>query len=335
MAAHWIDYWCNAFTPDRRALWDAAIEAQGIPLKVRRDETDSFADAETILARMNELSIATLILPSGEVPIGAGPTEYERFTTAFDDVLKLAEAHPGRFVGELTIDPSRGSAGIERTRKALEHECFVALHIHTHSCNRRFDPLRFLSRSHDVNIQKQSAVVGREAHFSRTQQCVLGGELHAVEACRDVRTAHAELSGEDIVRRPSGWGMGEDLFIRLVEGGRVMNRFQDDLLTIHAKEVIAAVVTVAKHESALAVAGLRDEPERYPIVAPCGISRDHHRMVVVELVPVGLCQRCLTVTGNDPPRPLRCDAGPKRRHGPVALGSRLRQIMVFGMRADN
>lgn len=139
MPAGWIDYWCNAFTEDRRALWDAAIEAQGIPLKVRRDETDSFASAATMLERMDELGIATLVLPSGEVPPGAGPTEYERFTTTFEDVLKLAEAHPGRFVGAVTVDPTEGIAGVARARAALAHEAFVAIQIHTHSWDRPFD----------------------------------------------------------------------------------------------------------------------------------------------------------------------------------------------------
>jgi len=34
-----VDYLCNAFTPDRLAAWDQAIEAQGVPLKIRRDES--------------------------------------------------------------------------------------------------------------------------------------------------------------------------------------------------------------------------------------------------------------------------------------------------------
>jgi predicted TIM-barrel fold metal-dependent hydrolase len=73
------------------------------------------------------------------VPPGAGPTEYEPFTTRFEDVLKLADLHPGRFTGEITIDPSRGFAGVRRAREALSHDCFVAVHIHTHSWGRPFD----------------------------------------------------------------------------------------------------------------------------------------------------------------------------------------------------
>ena len=34
-----VDYLCNAFTPDRESVWDDAIAAQGVPIKVRRDPT--------------------------------------------------------------------------------------------------------------------------------------------------------------------------------------------------------------------------------------------------------------------------------------------------------
>ncbi len=58
-----VDYWANAFTPDRRTLWHGAIADQDIPLKVRSSDDDSFADAETMVARMDALGIDTLVLP--------------------------------------------------------------------------------------------------------------------------------------------------------------------------------------------------------------------------------------------------------------------------------
>ena len=60
----WIDYWCNAFTPDRKAIWDASIASQGIPLGLRTDPEDSFAEPEPMVARMDELSVDTLVLPT-------------------------------------------------------------------------------------------------------------------------------------------------------------------------------------------------------------------------------------------------------------------------------
>ena len=68
-----IDYWCNAFTPDRRELWDAVIERQGLALKVRTEEEDSFTDPGTLVARMDALSIDTLLLPAADLPQTAGP----------------------------------------------------------------------------------------------------------------------------------------------------------------------------------------------------------------------------------------------------------------------
>ena len=68
-----IDYWCNAFTPDRRAIWDGMIASQGIPLKVRRDDQDGFAEPADLVARMDELGVATLIIPTCELPANAQP----------------------------------------------------------------------------------------------------------------------------------------------------------------------------------------------------------------------------------------------------------------------
>jgi predicted TIM-barrel fold metal-dependent hydrolase len=135
----WIDYWCNAFTPDRLARWDAAIEAQGLSLKIRRRDDDSFAPVVEMVARMDEIGVATLVLPAADVSEGAGPTDYALFATRIDDVIERAKAHPGRFAGLYTIDPTSGERGLRRAAEVLEHDCFVGLQIHTHSWNRRFD----------------------------------------------------------------------------------------------------------------------------------------------------------------------------------------------------
>ena len=52
--------------PGARAAWDAAIAVQGIPLKVRRDPDDSFAEPEVMVARMDELGIDTLVVVAGD-----------------------------------------------------------------------------------------------------------------------------------------------------------------------------------------------------------------------------------------------------------------------------
>jgi predicted TIM-barrel fold metal-dependent hydrolase len=160
-----IDYWCNAFTPDRCALWDAAIAAQGIPLKVRRDHDDGFADPATFVARMDALGIDTVLLPSADVPEGAEPFAYERYATAFEDVAKLATDRPGRFAGLWSIDPSQGLAGLRRAAEAIRHAAFVGLHLHTHSWDRPFDdrdlyPFYALAAEHDVPVVMQAGASG-------------------------------------------------------------------------------------------------------------------------------------------------------------------------------
>ena len=165
----WIDYWCNAFTPDRLERWEAAIRAQGIPLKIRRRPDDSFADPATMLARMDELGVETLVLPSADMPESAAPTDYAPFTTRFEDVLKWSDEHPGRFAGLFTIDPSAGSRGLRRAAEILSHESFVGLQIHTHSWDRTLDhrdyyPYYALAAERGVPVVMQAgASGGREA----------------------------------------------------------------------------------------------------------------------------------------------------------------------------
>jgi predicted TIM-barrel fold metal-dependent hydrolase len=161
----WIDYWCNAFTPDRLARWEAAIAAQGIPLKIRRRDDDSFADVSTMVARMDELGVETLLLPSADVVDGAAPTDYALFTTRFEDVVKWSEEHPGRFAGLFTLDPTGGARGLRRAAEALSQPSFVGLQIHTHSWDREFDhrdyyPYYALAAEHEVPVVMQAGASG-------------------------------------------------------------------------------------------------------------------------------------------------------------------------------
>jgi hypothetical protein len=135
----WVDYWCNAFTPDRRDLWSASVQRQRVPLKVRVDPEDSFAEPEAMVTRMDELGVATLVLPTCECPPHAGPTDYEPFAARPEETLALAKRFPGRFAGAWSLDPSHGMAGVRRAERALAEPWAVALHVHTHSWDRPFD----------------------------------------------------------------------------------------------------------------------------------------------------------------------------------------------------
>jgi predicted TIM-barrel fold metal-dependent hydrolase len=133
-----IDYWCNAFDPAREGLWKATIEEQGIPIKIRSGD-DGFAEAGTMLARMDELDLDALLLPSVDPPAGNNLRDYEHFATPFEDVVKLAADFPGRFAGLWSFDPSLGMEGVRRAAEALASEACVGLHLHTHSWDRAFD----------------------------------------------------------------------------------------------------------------------------------------------------------------------------------------------------
>ena len=133
-----IDYWCNAFTPDRAALWHAALTAQDVALQLA-GERDGFVDGDAMIERMDALGIATLVLPTCELSPEAGPLDFDSVACRPEEAEALAKSHPGRFVAAWSIDPRRGMAGVENARRALDASWMVALHSHTHSFDLRFD----------------------------------------------------------------------------------------------------------------------------------------------------------------------------------------------------
>lgn len=160
-----VDYWCNAFTEDRRPMWDAALEEQGLSVKVRRDPEDSFTSPTAMLARMDEIGVDALLLPSADVPADADRFAYERYTTPLADVAKLAAEYPGRFAGLWSVDPGRAMAGVRRATEALAQPGFVGLHLHTHSFDRGFDhrdlyPFYALAAESDVPVVMQAGASG-------------------------------------------------------------------------------------------------------------------------------------------------------------------------------
>ena len=160
-----VDYWCNAFTPDRRALWEAAIAAQGIPLKVRRDADDAFSEPAAMLARLDRAGFATLIVPTCEKPVHAGATDFESMAARPHELRAWSAAHPGRIVGQWSIDPTHGMAGVSKAAAALAEPWCVGLHIHTHSWDRPLDhadyyPYYALAAERDVPVVMQAGTSG-------------------------------------------------------------------------------------------------------------------------------------------------------------------------------
>ncbi|MCB0996656.1 MAG: amidohydrolase family protein [Acidimicrobiales bacterium] len=160
-----IDYWCNCFLPPMQAKWQAAIARQGIPLKVRKNDDDSFADGATMVARMDDIGMDTIILPTCDLAEGEDPLGFEALAARWDDTEALATAHPGRFAGAWSIDPRTGMDGVRRAVEALEQPWCVALHIHTHSWDRPLDhadyyPYYALCADADVPLVAQVGTSG-------------------------------------------------------------------------------------------------------------------------------------------------------------------------------
>jgi len=134
-----VDYLCNSFFPAQAEAWDAAIAVQGIPLKVRRESDDSFADPEVMLARMDELGIDTLVLVAGDEHAHGAPAEYHTVIARWEEVDGLARRFPGRFTAMWAIDPTLAMKGVRRAEEALAAEWLVGFYLHTHSFDRPFD----------------------------------------------------------------------------------------------------------------------------------------------------------------------------------------------------
>jgi uncharacterized protein len=162
-----VDSLCNAFTPDRRAVWDGAIEAAGTPLKVRVDDNDSFADPAAMVARMDELGIVTLLLPTSDLEVRhqSDPFGFDRVASRWEETESLASRWPGRFAALAVVGPERGMTAVRETRARLSEPWVVGLYLHTHSWDRRLDhadyyPYYALCSDLDVPVGMQTGTSG-------------------------------------------------------------------------------------------------------------------------------------------------------------------------------
>jgi predicted TIM-barrel fold metal-dependent hydrolase len=136
-----VDTLCNAFTADRRELWDGAIESAGVQVKVRRDDDDSFTDPGTLVARMDELGIATVVLVTGDTGRHAlaDPYDFEHLVCRWEQTQALVQQWPGRFAALALVDPERGMRGVRELRHHLDRPWVIGCYLHTHSWDRRLD----------------------------------------------------------------------------------------------------------------------------------------------------------------------------------------------------
>ena len=157
-----IDYLCNAFTPDRVAIWKEATA--DLALKIRDDE---FVEPAAMVARMDELGIDTVLLPAvagapGETP---APTTFEAVATTWTEVEQLVHRWPGRFAALTVVDPTIGMAGVRETRVRLREPWVVGCYLHTHSWDRPLDhadyyPYYTLAADLDVPVAMQVGASG-------------------------------------------------------------------------------------------------------------------------------------------------------------------------------
>jgi uncharacterized protein len=163
-----VDTLSNCFLPSRREVWEAAIAEAGIPLKIVRSPEDDFAPADAMVARMDALGMATVLLPVGDVgPHGRlSPTDFDHVATRWDELASLTSAHPGRFAGLHLVDPSRGMAGVAEARRRVEQDSsVVGFYLHTHSWDLPFDareyyPWYTLAADVDLPVMMQAGTSG-------------------------------------------------------------------------------------------------------------------------------------------------------------------------------
>ena len=83
-----IDYWCNAFTPDREAVWNDAIAAQGSAVKVHRED-DGFCVPEEMAERLGAKKDKDAPSVDGNDVVYRHPAPEQLHNTQLSDGIEL------------------------------------------------------------------------------------------------------------------------------------------------------------------------------------------------------------------------------------------------------
>lgn len=159
-----IDYWCNAFTPDREPMWKHIIEADGLTIRLGAREADVFTTVEEMVARMDGAGIATLVMPVCDLDPSEPLDEFAHYALRHEEIRGLHDAHPDRFVGMFSVNPDE-PADVAAAEAALGSDWCVGLHNHTHSWDHTFDAPAFepyyeLAATHGVPFVMQAGRSG-------------------------------------------------------------------------------------------------------------------------------------------------------------------------------
>ena len=142
-----IDYWCNAFTPDREALWADVIARDSLSIRTRGgDFEDGFCEPAEMVKRLDRVGVDTVVLPVCELEAELSGdqddpalTEFAHYALRESELNSLVATYPGRFVGVFSVNPDAGAADLAAAAEAVDAQWCVGLHTHTHSWDRPFD----------------------------------------------------------------------------------------------------------------------------------------------------------------------------------------------------
>ena len=169
-----IDYWCNAFTPDREALWAEVIARDGLSIRTRGgDLEDGFCEPAEMVERMDQLGVDTVVLPvcepesqlAGDSQDQVAFQEFAHYAVRESELKSLVAKYPGRFVGVFSVNPDAGAADLDVAAEAANTASCVGLHSHTHSWDRPFDhpdywPYYELCAEHSIPFTMQAGASG-------------------------------------------------------------------------------------------------------------------------------------------------------------------------------
>jgi predicted TIM-barrel fold metal-dependent hydrolase len=139
-----IDYWCNGLTPEFAQRWGAATQelelGRSSALQAALRELAEPGPQFERLARAGVRAVVIPAIQDGRPDERPRPAmSFEPVWSTVDEVRALAQRHPGRVFGMATVNPFTGMAGVRRFRQLVEQDGFVALHIHTHTWDKRLD----------------------------------------------------------------------------------------------------------------------------------------------------------------------------------------------------
>lgn len=165
-----IDYWCNAFTPDREALWAEVIARDGLSIRTRGgDIEDGFCEPSEMVKRMDQAGVDIVVLPVCEPESDPGTSaalqEFAHYALRQSELESLVATYPGRFVGMFSVNPDAGAADLAAAAAAADAPWCVGLHSHTHSWDRPFDhsdywPYYELCAQHSIPFTMQAGASG-------------------------------------------------------------------------------------------------------------------------------------------------------------------------------